>query len=408
MKAAAADSGESWIVAAAALAIGSLSFGAVTSVPIMLRPMANDLGWSHAAVAFAHTLAMFSAAGVSVFMGQWLDRHGFAPIAIIGACGSGLGLVLASFASQPWQLYLAFGLAVGGLGQGAFFSPLIAAVSLWFERHRALAIALASAGQSVGGLLFPAALRQAEVLIGWRMTMLGYGVVCVVALLVLSRFVTRAPPSPVSDEREPPHPAGPVHRAGGRLLAALTVALGCTNLAAFIVIAHLIAFAEERGFAALAAAQLLSVLLGVSLLSRLAGGWFADRFGIAPTVLGATTLQACGCLLLALSSEPMALHGATVLIGLGFGAFLPGYGAWVRKLTPRLDAGKYMTRVYGFAFVAAGLGSWVGGMLRDLHGDYQIAFVVAGALSATGLGVAAACASTVRRQRRGAVPRTYA
>ncbi|MDO8777463.1 MAG: hypothetical protein Q7K57_53860 [Burkholderiaceae bacterium] len=74
-----------------------------------------------------------------------------------------------------------------------------------------------------------------------------------------------------------------------------------------------------------------------------------------------------------------------VLIGLGFGGYMPGYAVLVREMFPAAQAGRRITEIYFFGFVAAGIGSWTSGWLRDLTGGYAIPFGVA-ACSA-GLGV---------------------
>jgi len=164
------ESRYSWWVAAMTLVIASLSFGAVTSIPVLLKPLASHWEKGASTVALVHTSAMFGAAIGSLVLGRMLDRVGFFRIAILAATATGLGLLLAASARNLLTLHLAYGVLIGGIGQGAFFSPLTAAVSQWFDRHRALAIAIAASGQSVGGLALPPLMRWGADAIGWRAT----------------------------------------------------------------------------------------------------------------------------------------------------------------------------------------------------------------------------------------------
>jgi MFS family permease len=59
-----------------------------------------------------------------------------------------LGLALASQATSLLQFQLAYGLVVG-FAAGSYMPPLIAVVTNWFDRHRALAVSLVSAGIGV-------------------------------------------------------------------------------------------------------------------------------------------------------------------------------------------------------------------------------------------------------------------
>lgn len=182
----------SWWVAFVTLVIASLSFGAVTSVPVLLKPLAVEWGTGAGTVAMVHTSAMVGAGVGSLVLGRLLDRFGFFGISVLAASATGLGLLLAGAADDLLTLHLAYGLLIGGIGQGAFFGPLAAAVSQWFDRHRALAIAIAASGQSVGGLLLPPLLRWSAEDVGWRATLQGYGIAAGTLLLACA-FVFRRP-----------------------------------------------------------------------------------------------------------------------------------------------------------------------------------------------------------------------
>ena len=238
-----ADSAYSWAVAAATLALASLSFGAVMSIPILFGPIARDFGWHHGRVAMVHTGAMVCAGLFSIVFGRLLDRRGFFPIAVCGALATGTGLVLVSRATSFWEMALAFGLLVGALGQGAFFSPLAAAVSHWFDRHRGIAVAIALSGQSIGGFLVPPLLRVAAEHVGWRSALQAYGLLCSAGMLVAATLYLPAPP--------PTHVASDPARspAGGRRGTRITLLLGAVGQLQFEVVADRLA--REYGVDAL-------------------------------------------------------------------------------------------------------------------------------------------------------------
>ncbi len=102
-------------------------------------------------------------------------------------------------------------------------------------------------------------------------------------------------------------------------------------------------------------------------------------------LLAMSMLHVFGVAWLAMAQGPVAITVGAVLIGLGFGGYMPGYAVLVREMFPAAQAGRRITEIYFFGFVAAGIGSWTSGWLRDLTGGYAIPFGVA-ACSA-GLGV---------------------
>ena len=371
------ESGYSWWVVALTLVIASLSFGAVMFVPIILKPLARHWQTGASTVALVHTSAMFGAAIGSLVLGRMLDRFGFFCIAMLAAISTALGLLLAASAQNLLTLHLAYGVLIGGLGQGAFFSPLTAAASQWFDRHRALAIAIAASGQSVGGLTLPPLMRWGADAIGWRATLVTYGLVAGFALVACAFAFRRTPP--------PPHvpladfsgtgEAGLSAARDGFLMLGLCMAL--SNHASFMVIAHLTAFGEEQGLGATAAAALVSTMLGVTLISRLSVGQLSHRWGRYSVLLAMSLLLAFGMAWLAMAQGTVAITLGVVLIGLGFGGYMPGYAILVREMFPAAQAGRRIAEIYFFGFVAAGIGSWTCGWLRDLTGGYAVPFGVA-------------------------------
>lgn len=373
-KAISIESAYSWWIAGITLVIASLSFGAVTSIPVLLKPLARDWGTGAGTVALVHTSAMFGAAVGSLVFGRLLDRFGFFRIAVLAATATGAGLVLAASADDLLSLHLAYGLLIGGIGQGAFFSPLAAAVSQWFDRHRPLAIAIAASGQSIGGLGLPPLLRWSADAIGWRGTLELYGIVSGILLLTCALAFRRTPP-PQAFLAVPQIAGGdrPSISRGGFVVLGLSIAL--LNLASFTVIGHLTAFGEEQGYPPAVAAALVSAMLGVTLVSRLTCGHLSSKWGTYHVLLSMCALHVIGVTWLTFADGFSSVLFGVLLIGLGFGGYVPGYAVLVRELFPAKEAGRRISEIYFFAFVSAGVGSWTGGWLRDLTGGYGIAFI---------------------------------
>jgi MFS family permease len=377
------ESSYSWWVAAMTLVIASLSFGAVTSIPILLKPLSRYWETGASTIALVHTSAMFGAALGSLVLGRLLDKFGFFGIAVLAAASTGLGLLIAASAQNLLTLHLAYGVLIGGIGQGAFFSPLSAAISQWFDRHRAMAIAIAASGQSVGGLALPPLMRWGADTIGWRATLGTYGLVAGVALIACAFVFRRKAPALV--HAAVASGSGNAGRSTRGTFVVLGLCIGLSNHASFIVIGHLTAFGEEHGFAPTAAAALVSAMLGVTLVSRLSAGQLSRRWGRYRVLLAMSMLLACGIAWLAMVQGPIAITAGAILIGLAFGGYLPGYAILVREMFPAAQAGRRIAEIYFFGFIAAGIGTWTGGWLRDLTGGYATAFFAA-ACSA-GLGV---------------------
>src|SRR2546428_5713660 len=150
-----------WVIVGAGIVVTCVGFGAMAALSVFLQPMAQAMGWSRTGIATA-ALLNFLCMGAGAFAwGALSDRFGTRVVVLAGGVLLGLGLVTASRAATLGQFQLLFGVLVG-VASGSFYAPMTAATARWFTQHRSLAVALVSAGLSVGstvrGALPPAGL----------------------------------------------------------------------------------------------------------------------------------------------------------------------------------------------------------------------------------------------------------
>jgi MFS family permease len=96
---------------------------------------------------------------VGAFSGRLLDAGFFIPTFIVGMVIQVLGIFLMSISTQYWQLFLTQGV-LSGIGAGIYFTPAISVVNTYFDKHRGLAVGLATTGNSAGGLVYPIIVRE--------------------------------------------------------------------------------------------------------------------------------------------------------------------------------------------------------------------------------------------------------
>jgi MFS family permease len=124
-----------WVIVAVGALMGCISIGALFSLAVFQVPMSRDTQWSHAGISAAMTINFLVLAFGSFLWGSISDRIGPRIVTIIGAVLLGIALVLASRATTLMQFQLTFGFLMG-LSVSAFFAPMIAAVTGWFETQR--------------------------------------------------------------------------------------------------------------------------------------------------------------------------------------------------------------------------------------------------------------------------------
>lgn len=396
------DGPYSWRVITLTLVITSLSFGAITSIPILLKPIAAEWGGDVRSLSLVHMSAMFGAGFGSLWLGRAVDRFGFFYIAIAGAVATTAGLALAASASTLLTLHIAYGLLVGGVGQAAFFSPITGEALRWFDRHRPFAIAVAACGQGVGGLIAPFLLRGWEDAYGWRISLTLYGAGAGLLILLCALVFRRPAPVPPIEASSAVATAGHDPRQNGRV-ALLCTALSLSSFSTFIVLGHMTAYGDEQGLTSTLSAALMSTLMGATLLSRLSIGALGLRFGRTRVLVAISAVHTAGALCMLVNDGLVSILAGSVLIGLGFGGYLPSYPIIMRNLFPAAQAGRRISEIYFLVFMSAGLGSWTGGYLRDMTGSYTASFALAVAGSTLAL-LALTLAARLSRSVKSAHP----
>ncbi|RUU12274.1 MFS transporter, partial [Mesorhizobium sp. USDA-HM6] len=159
-----------WVIVAAGALMTCVALGAMFSLAIFLEPMSIDTGWSRAGISSAMTLN-FLVMGLGGFAwGSIYDRVGARPVVLAGAVLLGLALVVASRAGSLVVFQLSYGVIVG-LAASAFFAPMIALTTAWFDTNRSLAVSLVSAGMGVAPMTISPFARWLISAYDWRAAM---------------------------------------------------------------------------------------------------------------------------------------------------------------------------------------------------------------------------------------------
>src|SRR3974390_411344 len=156
-----------WVIVACGALMTGVVIGAMFSLAVYLQPMSVDTGWSRTGISSAMTLDFLVMGAAGFGWGALSDRIGPRLVVLAGAALLGLGLVLASGATSLLQFQLTYGLMVG-LAAGAFFAPMIAAATGWFEDNRSLAVSLVSAGMGVAPMTISPFARWLISAYDWR------------------------------------------------------------------------------------------------------------------------------------------------------------------------------------------------------------------------------------------------
>src|SRR5207302_1539501 len=200
-------------------------------------------------------------------------------------------------------------------------------------------LALIWSGQYIAGIAWPTLFERAMTTYGWRMTMVGFAVVVVIAVPIAALFLRQAPEAPAAFGFAD---AGRRRELFGMrpntVLAILCIASFACCVPMAIPQGHLVAFCSDVGIPAARGAAMLSVMQAGALASRLFWGWITDRIGGLRTVLAASACQALAVMAFLTTQDEAALFAISAAYGLGFSGIIPAYIVAIRELYPSREA----------------------------------------------------------------------
>jgi MFS family permease len=382
------ESGYAWTRLLVSLLLMTIGGSGMYAVTVVLPRVQIDFGVSRSDASLPYTLTMIGFGLGGILMGRLSDRFGVMVPVIIGTLGLGAGFMLAGAAGSIWQFNLAQGLLLGLLGTSATFAPLVADTSQWFTRRRGIAVAICMSGNYAAGAVWPPVMQHFIDSAGWRATYIGIGVFCLVTMLPLALVLRRRPPvaapAPASAAAGT---AGPIassaparaDRPLGFSPAALQFLLCVAGVACCVAMSmpqvHIVAYCGDLGFGAARGAQMLSLMLGFGIVSRLVSGWISDHIGGLRTLLLGSVLQGIALLMFLASNGVTSLYVVSILFGLFQGGIVPSYALIVREhFTPK-EAGARVGTVLMATLFGMALGGWMSGAIFDWTGSYRAAFL---------------------------------
>jgi predicted MFS family arabinose efflux permease len=301
---------------------------------------------------------------------------------LIGIVGLSIGFVLAALSPSLWPFALAQGVMIGLLGSSATFAPLVADTSLWFVRRRGIAVAICAAGNYVAGAVWPPIVQHFVESVGWRQTYVGIGAFCLVTMLPLALRLRQRPPglapTAAAGAGGGPGPAAesrPLGLSANGLQWLLCLAGVACCVAMSMPQVHIVAYCSDLGYGAARGAQMLSLMLGFGIVSRLASGIVSDRIGGLRTLLLGSSLQMLALVLFLPFDALGSLFVVSALFGLFQGGIVPSYAIIVRELYPAGEAGARVGAVLTSTMLGMALGGWLSGAIFDATGSYDAAFV---------------------------------
>jgi MFS family permease len=381
-------SGYRWVIVAAGGLLGCVAIGAMFSLPVFLRPISRETGWSITGISSAMTFGFLTMAVGSIVWGNLSDRFGPRLIVLIGSCVLAAALALASRATSLFEFQLIFGVGVGGAA-AAIFAPMMACVTGWFDTHRSLAVSLVSAGMGMAPMtMSPLAAR----LISdhdWRTSLQILAALTAVIMIPVALLVRRPPALSsenvgiaTQEEQQSGMTLGQAIRSPQFITLVLTNFFCCATHSGPIF--HTVSYAIACGIPLVAAVSIYSVEGLAGLSGRVAFGFLGDRFGAKRVLVIGLLLQAFGALAYFFVRHLSAFYAVAALFGFIYAGVMPLYAVLARENFPL----RMMGTIIGGTAMAGSLGMATGpvagGLIYDTFASYGWLYI-----GASGVGIGA-------------------
>jgi MFS family permease len=393
------DSGYAWFRLSISLAMMTLGASGMYAIVVALPEVQQEFGVARGDASMPYMLALAGFGLGGVLMGRLSDRYGVFPPVVLGAFMLCAGFVAAAFAPNLLVFAIIHGVLIGLLGSAASFSPLIADISFWFLRRRGIAVALCASGNYLGGTVWPPIVQMLIGAVGWREAYLWIGVGCLITMLPLALLLRAPRPTAGATAIATPAaaaqvlagtgsaarasaPAAPLADAGEQalgmparsLLALLCVAGVACCVAMTMPQVHIVAYCVDLGYGPARGAEMMSLMFGFGIVSRLIYGVICDRIGGLRTLLLSSSLQAVALALFIPYDSLVSLYVVSILFGLFQGGIVPSYAIVVREYFAPALAGVRVGMVLTSTLIGMAFGGWLTGVIFDLTGSYDAAF----------------------------------
>ncbi|MGE3073433.1 MAG: MFS transporter [Dehalococcoidia bacterium] len=388
-----------WYIAVACAALMFVGVGVgYYGLPIFLKPLKEEHGWSTTQVSWAPAIYFCVSGLTSAFVGPYIDKYGPTKFMLIGTVVNGISAAFIGLVNELWQLYFVYFVFAIAFGMSSGIA-VNAIMTRWFVRRRALAMSISSTGVSLGGVVLA---PVASVLVeagGLELATPILGLlVLIVALPVIVAVIAWDPGDmdlfPDGDA-QPPDRAAPVrkgmaaqYRTWSRPEAMRTVGFWAVFIAFLLVLVaqtgyviHQVSFLEERLGSRNEAAFTLSVTAFGSIVARLIVGIFADGIDRRLLTVVLFVVQATSILLIIHTDNIAATWILTLIFGLTIGNIYMMQSLIVGELFGMVSFGA----IFGLISLAGQAGSGIGpigvGIIHDQTDGYTIPFTITAALT---------------------------
>ena len=372
------------IIAVASFLIMLIVCGSWFSFPIFVSPLTDDFSWDRTSISAVISLGLIIS-GVSLpFIGRLIDKFGPKKVIFVASVLLGISLLLKGIATNLLELAIFHGI-LGAIGYaGGALIANTALISRSATKKMMLALSFSQSGLPLGQQLFVPLAAYLMTVYDWRIANITLGIICLLLvpafLLVIVKSGSETNLNPAKGEtKQVKSNILKQMRSKPYLLAIiLYFCCGFTDIA---VASHITPFAYGTGISEFISANLFGMIGGLTWIGTLLCGFLAERFRKGAMLVGIYAVRNVSLIVLLYACNISLLLLFVVLFGLTYFSMVPLISVWLREMYGEPSLGGLFGTLSLIHALGASSGTYLNGFLFDMNGNYQLAFILAFAVS---------------------------
>ncbi len=348
--------------------------GSRFAIGLTFKPIVDHFDWVRSDLGLA-VAAFHVVSAITMFVaGFAADRIGPRLILIAGTLISAVGIGFMTTISAPWHALILYGV-IFAIGNGAAsVIPVGVMITRTFPNRTGLANSIVISGMSLGQLVMIGSLAAVLVAFSWQSVFILLGIAHLLVIPLLFWAIPKVQSGPSASRSVDGLSVAEAARTP-KFWTLLAVYAIC-GFDDFFVSTHVVAFAQDRGLATLAAGNLLALMGLTALLGVFVAGALSDRSGPAwPTAASfVARILAFGLLMVDQSAVSVAVFalvfGATFLVTAPLTVLFVSEAFGLRHL------GSLTGLITLVHHMSGAIGAYLGSVIFDSSGSYDVVFPI--------------------------------
>jgi len=386
-----------WVMVVLCVGILTVRSFSLQTFGVFLKPLTAEFGWDRGALSAAISLSLIVGGGLGILSGRLSDRYGPRLLVTISGLLTGVAFLLLSQISALWHVYLIWAILMG-IGFGFSVIPIMSTIPRWFTKKRGIAVGIAMSGSGLGGIIAPLVTQWLISGYGWRYAYIILGLITIVIIIPIAQFMKLSPQQAGlkpyggdegSEDMQSCSSAIEILSLSRAIKTIRFWLFGLILASIFLcfssIMVHIVPHANDIGIPIITAASILSVTAGIGIIGRLGIGFISDKVGGLSTLLVSIGCATSAIIWLMFAEEMWMFYIFAVVFGIAQGGFLTLLSLVTAELFGLVSLGAILGGIALFATLGDAMGAPLAGSIFDITGNYNLAFLIFGAISAMAL-----------------------